>query len=303
LASVAGAPLASLALISSAPGGAVLRRTLLRRIPTGRRSLAQLGRMVEQAGVSWDGRLRIAAVDLASGRRVVFGSPRAPDVSVAQAVQASCAIPGVFQPLEADGRRYVDGGAWSPTNMDAVEVSSGDRVLCLNPTGSLRPSAGAPAGAFGPLSRGIARSARAHDQPGRRQRSRDGYQPDGRPAARAGGRGGYRPGPRRSDLGSRRRLLGGVEPRGMLALLLAVALIASTVLALLLAGVVAAIATGVGLLNVLALVTGLRSRRCRLGPSTPERWRPKSFRRLPAPPLEPEAEEHLHSRSLTVHRR
>jgi NTE family protein len=158
LASVAGAPLASLALLSSAPGGALLRRTLLGRIPAGRRSLAQLGRMVELAGVGWDGRLRIAAVDLASGRRVVFGAPRAPAVSVAQAVQASCAIPGVFWPLEAAGRRYVDGGAWSPTNMDALEVSSGDRVLCLNPTGSLRPSAGAPAGALGPLSRGIAAS-------------------------------------------------------------------------------------------------------------------------------------------------
>jgi NTE family protein len=158
VASAAGAPLASLALVSSAPGGALLRRTLLGRIPAGRRSLAQLGRMVEQAGVIWDGRLRIAAVDLASGKRVVFGSPRAPVVSVAQAVQASCAIPGVFRPLEADGRRYVDGGAWSPTNMDAVEVSSGDRVLCLNPTGSLRPRAGSPARALGPLSRGIAAS-------------------------------------------------------------------------------------------------------------------------------------------------
>ncbi len=89
----------------------------------------------------------------------------------------------------------------------------------------------------------------------------------------------------------------------MLALLLAIALIALTVLALLLAGIVAAIVTGVGLLNVFALVIGLRSRRCRPGPSTPERWRPKSFRRPPAPPLEPEAEEQLHSRSLTVHRR
>jgi len=89
----------------------------------------------------------------------------------------------------------------------------------------------------------------------------------------------------------------------MLALLLAIALVALTVLALLLAGVVAAIATGVGLLNVLALVIGLRSRRSRPGPSTTERWRPKSFRRPPAPPLEPEAEEQLHSHSLTVHRR
>jgi hypothetical protein len=33
---------------------------------------------------------------------------------------------------------------------------SGERVLCLNPTGSLRPTKGALAGAFGPISRGIA---------------------------------------------------------------------------------------------------------------------------------------------------
>ncbi len=93
----------------------------------------------------------------------------------------------------------------------------------------------------------------------------------------------------------------------MLALLLAVALIALTVFALLLFGVIAAIATGVGLLNVLALLIGLRSRRARpapsAAPSAPDRWRPKSFRRPPAPPLDPEAEEHLHSRTLTVHRR
>lgn len=88
----------------------------------------------------------------------------------------------------------------------------------------------------------------------------------------------------------------------MLALLLAIALVALTVLALLLTGVVAAVVTGVGLLNLFALLIGTRSRRYRAGPGTPERWRPKSFRRLPAP-LDPEAEEQLQSRSLTVHRR
>jgi hypothetical protein len=89
----------------------------------------------------------------------------------------------------------------------------------------------------------------------------------------------------------------------MLALLLAIALIALTVLALLLAGAVAAIVTGIGLLNLFALVIGMRSRRYRPGAGTSERWRPKSFRRPPAPPLDPEAEEDLQSRSLTVHRR
>ena len=88
----------------------------------------------------------------------------------------------------------------------------------------------------------------------------------------------------------------------MPALLLAIALVALTVLALLLAGVVVAIVTGVGLLNLFALLIGTRSRRYRPASDTPERWRPKSFRRLPAP-LDPEAEEQLQSHSLSVHRR
>ncbi len=155
-AGAAAAPLASLAFASTAAGGALVRRTLLRRVRPGRRSLAELGRMVGQTGVRWDGRLRIVAVELETGRRVVFGAPGAPEISVPAAVQASCAIPGVFRPVVADGRTYVDGGAWSPTNVDAAEVGSGDRVLCLNPTGSLHPAMGALAGVAGPVSRGIA---------------------------------------------------------------------------------------------------------------------------------------------------
>ena len=58
----AAAPLASFALGSNTGGGALLRRAALRRVPTGRRSLGRLGREVERGGVSWDGRLRIAAV-------------------------------------------------------------------------------------------------------------------------------------------------------------------------------------------------------------------------------------------------
>jgi NTE family protein len=156
LAGAAAAPLASLAFASTAAGGAMVRRTLLRRVSPGRRSLAELGRMIEQTGVRWDGRLRVVAVELETGRRVVFGAAGAPELSVSAAVQASCAIPGVFRPVTAGGRTYVDGGAWSPTNMDTAEVARGDRVLTLNPTGSLRPSLGTPVGALGPMSRGIA---------------------------------------------------------------------------------------------------------------------------------------------------
>ena len=154
--SAAAAPLVSLALSSTTAGGALLRRAALRRVPRGRRSLGELAAAVERSDARWDGRLRIAAVELESGRRVIFGAPGAPEVSVAQAVEASCAIPGVFRPVEAHGRSYVDGGAWSPTNMDAAEVKSGDVVLCLNPTGSFRAAIGSLTGAIGPVSRGVA---------------------------------------------------------------------------------------------------------------------------------------------------
>jgi NTE family protein len=72
---------------------------------------------------------------------------------VGEAVEASCAIPGVFHPVTIDGRDYVDGGVWSPTNMDAVQAGRGDRVICLNPTGSMRASGGTRLGWLGPLSR------------------------------------------------------------------------------------------------------------------------------------------------------
>jgi NTE family protein len=158
LGGAAVAPLASIALGwgAAAAAGAIVRRAVLARLPTGRRSLAYLAASIERLGVRWDGRLQIAAVDLHSGRRVMFGREGAPEADVSQAVQASCAIPGVFRPIDVDGRSYVDGGVWSPTNLDTADVSRGSRVLCLNPTGSLRPTPLAPAGALGTVSRSIA---------------------------------------------------------------------------------------------------------------------------------------------------
>ena len=89
-----------------------------------------LGQQYTGWGASWaDGRLLLCAVDRDSGRRVVFGSRSAPQATVGQAVAASCAIPGVFRPVLIRGKRYVDGGAWTPTNGDAAPAGRGDRVL------------------------------------------------------------------------------------------------------------------------------------------------------------------------------
>jgi len=150
------APFAAVGLRASALGGALARRAVLSLVPRGERGLGQLGARLEGAGARFDGRLRIAAVDLGSGRRVMFGAPGAPRAPVGAAVEASCAIPGVFRPVEIGGRDYVDGGAWSPTNMDASSAGRGTRVLCLNPTGSLRSPLPGALGAFGIFSRTLA---------------------------------------------------------------------------------------------------------------------------------------------------
>jgi NTE family protein len=49
-------------------------------------------------------------------------------------------VPWLFAPVTIDGRDYVDGGVWSPTNLDAAPAGRDTHVLCLNPTASLAPS-------------------------------------------------------------------------------------------------------------------------------------------------------------------
>jgi len=156
LGGAAAASLASLAIGSTASGGALIRRAALSRVPRGRRSLEGLATVLDEAGARFDGRLWVTAVELESGRRVIFGSPGAPAAAVGTAVEASCSIPGVFAPVRIGERTYVDGGAWSPTNMDAIEVHAGMTVTCLNPTGSMRPTVGSVLGALGSVSRGVA---------------------------------------------------------------------------------------------------------------------------------------------------
>ena len=94
--------------------------------------------------------LWVCTVRLGTGRRVVFGRPGPPDgVAVADAVAASCAIPGYFEPVEIGGTRYVDGGAHSPTNADLLTAHDLDLVIVSSPMSvagnRLRPSLDLPA--------------------------------------------------------------------------------------------------------------------------------------------------------------
>jgi NTE family protein len=82
------------------------------------------------------------SVDYQTGRRVALGREDAPDTSLPDAVAASCAIPGFFRAVEIGGRRYVDGGINSASNLDVLESEHLDLVIALNPMSSLH--AGAP---------------------------------------------------------------------------------------------------------------------------------------------------------------
>lgn len=77
------------------------------------------------------------AVDLETGRRVALGRHGAPRPDVARAVRASCAIPAFFAPVRIGGRRYVDGGVWSVSNLDLLAGQALDLVVCVNPMSSL----------------------------------------------------------------------------------------------------------------------------------------------------------------------
>jgi NTE family protein len=134
LTAAAASPLAPVALAGLAPAGRLARATALATAPRPHRRLDGLGRHLAALGARFDGRLRIAVVDRRSGRRVMLGAPGAPPATVADAVLASCAVPWLFAPVEIGGREYVDGGVWSPTNLDAAPGGRGARVLCLAPT-------------------------------------------------------------------------------------------------------------------------------------------------------------------------
>jgi NTE family protein len=51
---------------------------------------------------------------------------------------ASCSIPGWYTPVNIGGRRYVDGGACSPTSLDLVARLELDEVVVLSPMTSLQ---------------------------------------------------------------------------------------------------------------------------------------------------------------------
>lgn len=62
----------------------------------------------------------IVAYELEGRRRVAFGTDDSPDTGIAVAAAASAAMPMLFDPVEIEGHRYVDGGMASGTSADLL---------------------------------------------------------------------------------------------------------------------------------------------------------------------------------------
>jgi NTE family protein len=124
-------------------------------------SRAGLGREWPTAPQPW-----IVTVDYRTGRRIVFGrSDLAPardgrprivrSASLADAVQASCSIPGWYPPTLIEGVPYIDGGAVANASADLLVGSAVDEVYVFAPMGALEPDR--PRSTLACLERGVRR--------------------------------------------------------------------------------------------------------------------------------------------------
>ncbi|HWE07746.1 MAG TPA: patatin-like phospholipase family protein [Solirubrobacteraceae bacterium] len=77
--------------------------------------------------------LYLAATDLDTCDRVVFGSDGFDDVPISKAVSASSALPMIYKPVRIGDHEYVDGGLVSTTNLDIAVEAGAKLIVVVNP--------------------------------------------------------------------------------------------------------------------------------------------------------------------------
>ena len=116
-------------------------------MPAGFFSLAPLEAYIREAfsakGLAGEFRdcprpLLVPAIDIDRAERVVFGAGAFADVPISQAIAASAAIPGFFEPFRIDGRDYVDGDVGHTGHADLAVEWGASVVLLVNPAVPLR---------------------------------------------------------------------------------------------------------------------------------------------------------------------
>lgn len=121
--------LESLTRLSRALPVGVFRNEPIRRYL--RRIFARPGRTDDFRQLS--NKLVLVATDLDSGRPVRFGEPGLDHVPISTAVQASTALPGLYPPVEIEGRHYVDGVLLKTVHASVALDEGAELVLCVNP--------------------------------------------------------------------------------------------------------------------------------------------------------------------------
>ena len=77
--------------------------------------------------------LYLAATDLDTCERIVFGAEDWDDVPISTAVGASSALPMVYKPMRVKDRDLIDGGVLSTTNLDIAVEAGAKFVVVVNP--------------------------------------------------------------------------------------------------------------------------------------------------------------------------
>lgn|GEM_PF-2135527 len=81
---------------------------------------------------TWDPRLWVPAVRVRDGATVVFGRDYS-DLTIRDAIEASCAVPLMFQPKTIGNDRYLDGAVASGTHADALAADGHELVIVSAP--------------------------------------------------------------------------------------------------------------------------------------------------------------------------
>jgi NTE family protein len=89
-------------------------------------------------------RLLIPAMDLDRARRVVFGEGALAEIPISEAIAASSAIPGFFEPFRVAGCDYVDGDVGHTGHADLAVGAGARQLVVINPLVPLRADGPGP---------------------------------------------------------------------------------------------------------------------------------------------------------------
>lgn len=92
--------------------------------------------------------LVVVATDLGAGEPIRFGTPGFDAVPISTAVQASTALPGLYPPVEIDGRFCVDGVLLKTVHASVAFDAGAELLFCVNPIVPVDTSAGIAQGAL-----------------------------------------------------------------------------------------------------------------------------------------------------------